>query len=102
MFNRFVYKNTVAHHNVLRRMFAPTEPFTVSGIEDQAILHAKHHYELQGETFHLARYADKDGLIAKGFRLAHYPGTRREIWIVPPLHPQSEHVVMLGPKSGRV
>ena len=72
----------------------PEPPFMVSGIENADIQMLKEHYAKDGFELMLPRFHDKDSLIARGFPVAYYPGTHREVWVMNVLG-QADHIAML-------
>src|SRR5437867_685580 len=54
------------------------------------------HYKVQGEEPVLRLFESRDVRLAEGYRLAYYPGTRREVWAG--YHAgRYEHLLMLRP-----
>ena len=91
-------QNRVAHRAELRTMFMGEEAFKFSRINDPEFERVIRHYQEEGEELSSPRFHDKDSCLARGYRIAYYPGTRREIWVG--FHAgQFEHIAMLEPKT---
>jgi predicted HTH transcriptional regulator len=90
-------KNTVALREDLKRMFVGDTPFKISKLDDRVLREISNHYKEIGRETRLPRYVDRDSLLAQGYELATYPGTRREIW-VGAIGDRYEHILLLKPK----
>ncbi len=78
---------------------ADAEPFRIPNMDDETLKSIIQQYKEQGlETF-LPLLEEKDVRLARGCRVAHYPGTRREIW-VGYYAGRYEHILMIRPGSG--
>jgi hypothetical protein len=74
-------KNTIASRDELERMFKSPEPFLVS-IRDRVTLEeVKQHYRNIGCEPEEVSIIRKDVYMARGWKMAPYPGTRRELQI---------------------
>lgn len=91
-------KNTVALHEDLKRMFVGETPFKIAKLNDPSLKAISEHYEKQGRKTTLPRFGDRDSLLAQGYDLATYPGTRREVW-VGAAGDHHEHILLLKPKT---
>ncbi|MEW6355598.1 MAG: ATP-binding protein [Planctomycetota bacterium] len=91
-------QNQIALHTELGRMFRGPEPFKINSMGDQVFTDIVcPRYKQQGEEVVLPLMAEKDAKLVSGFRIAHYPGTRREIWVG--FHNgQYGHIAMLKPR----
>ena len=92
-------KNTIALREDLKRMFFGETPFKISKLDDRVLKEIANHYKQLGRETRLPRFADRDSLLAQGYELATYPGTRREIW-VGAVGDRHEHILLLKPKAG--
>ena len=89
-------QNDVAGYDDLKNMFATPEPFCVGRLDDAELERVKQVYHDNGEDTTLVPMYKKDSLLAQGYRLAYYPGSRREIWVG--YHAGGyEHILMFKP-----
>ena len=86
--------NAVAHRDELERMITMKTPFTFFQSDDSVLLDVINKLEKEGWIVNLPRLQEKDSKLAQGYKLAYYPGTRREIW-VGYWNGQYEHILML-------
>lgn len=87
-------KNTVAHRADLQRMFLGEEPFKIATLNDPEMQRISDHYKQHGLELVLPLMAEKDSRLARGYQLAYYPKSRREVWVG--YHRgQYEHILML-------
>jgi len=78
---------------------ADAEPFRIPNMSDETLKSIIQHYKEQGLEPCLPLFEEKDVRLASGCRVAHYPGTRREIWVG--YHAgRYEHILMIKPESG--
>ncbi len=91
-------KNTVALRNDLQRMFLGETPFKIARLNDPVLKQIDEHYRKQGRQTTLPRLSDRDSLLAQGYELAIYPGTRREVW-VGAVGDRYEHILLVKPKG---
>jgi len=89
-------KNTVAFQQDLKKMIQGDTPFKISTLGDPILKKITEHYSKLGKITVLPRYSDKDSYLARGYELATYPGTRREIW-VGAVGDRYEHILFLKP-----
>jgi hypothetical protein len=72
-------QNGIAHRAELRNMILGETPWIASRTDDPELLRALAFY---GEgSCGLAQFERKDSELARGYQVAHYPGTRREMWV---------------------
>lgn len=90
-------KNTIAHYEDLRRMFSGHEPFKVARLTDPVMDQIRAYYGGKGLDVALPRMSEKDSRLARGYLLAFYPNTRREVW-VGEHRGQYEHILMIKPR----
>ena len=93
-------KNTVALHEDLKRMFIGETPFKIATLNDPILKVISEHYKKQGRKTGLPLLGDRDSLLQRGYELATYPSTRREVW-VGAVGDRYEHILLLKPKTGR-
>jgi hypothetical protein len=91
-------KNTVALRGDLQRMFLGETPFKIASLNDPTLKEINDHYRRQGRETTLPRFAERDSRLARGYEVATYPGTRREVW-VGALGDRYEHILLLKPKG---
>ena len=89
-------KNTVALHQDLKKMFLGETPFKISKLNDPVLNKVIEHYGAMGKECALPRFSDKDSCLARGYELATYPGTRREVW-VGAVGDKYDHILFLKP-----
>ncbi len=76
------------------------EPFRIPSLNDPELKHVVASFKERGEECCLPLIEEKDTRIVRGYRVAHYPGTQREIWVG--YHAgRYEHLLMLKPRRGR-
>ena len=90
-------KNTVALREDLKRMFLGETPFKIARLNDPVLKEISEYYEKQGRRTTLPRFGDRDSLLAQGYEVATYPGTRREVW-VGAVGDHHEHILLLKPE----
>lgn len=73
--------NCIAHYAELKSMFFGEQPFRVLRADDPELLRVHEFYDQQGFQVSYPRLGDKDPRLARGYSIAYYPGTRREILI---------------------
>lgn len=91
-------KNTVALQPELRRMIRGDVPFKISKLSDPVLKRVEADYRKLGRQTTLPLLNQKDSLLAQGYELAVYPGTRREIW-VGAIGDRYQHILLLKPKK---
>jgi len=91
-------KNSIALHSDLQRIFEGEKPFKISRLKDPVLDKVKLHYKNQGREVSLPLFGRKDSLLAQGYEIATYPGTRREVW-AGELGNLYEHILLLKPKK---
>jgi hypothetical protein len=89
-------QNGVALRGDLQLMLAPAEPFKIRRTTDPTLDRIIGEYRAMGETPTLPSLGDRDSLLAQGYRLALFPGSRREVW-VGEVDGRYEHLLMLTP-----
>lgn len=89
-------KNTVALSDDLRRIFLGEKPFKISQLNDLVLKKVCEHHAAQGRDTTLRLLSERDSLLAQGYDLATYPGTRREVW-VGAVGDRYEHILLLKP-----
>lgn len=72
-------RNTLAGHDDLTRMFSPPEPLRTTEVDGALVRQAKDVWEPQGWDLVWPTLDQRDEKLADGWRLAHAPGSRREI-----------------------
>jgi hypothetical protein len=87
-------KNTVALHDDLVRMVKGEQPFCFDSSMDEKFKELLVQLKTEGQEPVIPRVGQKDSYLSQGYRIAHYPNTRREIW-VGELHGRYEGIVML-------
>jgi predicted HTH transcriptional regulator len=93
-------KNSIALHEELGEMFRGQEPIQSDEFDGEIVKKAKKLYEAQGYQISMAGLYRKHDMLAKGYKIAHYPGTRREIWVGYNHSKRDfEHILMLKPKK---
>ena len=76
---------------------ADTESFRIPTMSDSTLDSIVDHYKKQGLETSLPLLEEKDVRLAKGYHLAYYPGTYREVWVG--YHAgRYEHILMTKPK----
>lgn len=60
---------------------ADAEPFRIPNMRDETLTSIMQQYKEQGLKTFLPRFEEKDVRLARGCRVAYYPGTRREVWV---------------------
>jgi hypothetical protein len=72
------------------------EPFRIPNMSDETFESIVRQYREQGLETCLPRLEEKDVRLARGYRVAYYPGTRREVWVG--FHAgRYEHILMIKP-----
>jgi hypothetical protein len=89
-------KNTVALYQDLKKIFVGETAFKISKLNDPVLQKVTEHYKGMGKECVLPRFSDKDSYLARGYELATYPGTRREVW-VGAVGDKYEHILFLKP-----
>lgn len=78
---------------------ADSEPFRIPKMGDETLKSIVQQYKDQGLETSLPLFEDKDVRLARGYRLAYFPGTRREVWVG--YHAgRYQHILMIKPGSG--
>jgi hypothetical protein len=72
------------------------EPFRIPNLGDAALEDVIAHYKAQGEEPVLPLMEERDVRAAKGYSVAYYPGTYREVW-VGFTGSRYEHLLMIKP-----
>jgi hypothetical protein len=57
------------------------EPFRIPNINDAARADVAAFYRAKDEETVLPRMEERDVRLARGYTVAYYPGTRREVWV---------------------
>jgi hypothetical protein len=94
---RYGTRNGVAGLKELRELFKPNEPFRIGNLNDPVVNEITAAYRAAGEEMAFKRFSDRDALLTRGWRIACYPGTRREVHTVD-FQGHIEHVAMLKPR----
>jgi len=77
---------------------ADTEPFRIPKMSDSTLNSIVEYYKQKALETVLPRFEEKDVRLAKGYHIAHYPETHREVWVG--YHAgRYEHILMTKPKS---
>jgi len=71
------------------------EAFKVETFRSPLLRQMEDYFEEQGEAVAYPRLSEKGEYLAKGFRIAHKPGTRQEVLIT---YSGGDHIMMLKPK----
>lgn len=75
---------------------ADTEPFRIPKMGDPTLDSIVEHYKTQGLETVLPLLEEKDVRLARGFHIAYYPGSHREVWVG--YHAgRYEHILMIKP-----
>jgi hypothetical protein len=75
---------------------ANTEPFRIPKMGDSTLDSIVEYYKNQGLELAFPLFEEKDVRLAKGYRVAHYPETHREVWVG--FHGgRYEHILMIKP-----
>jgi len=78
---------------------ADAEPFRIPKMNDETLKSIVQQYKEQGLETSLPLLEEKDVRLARGYRMAYYPGTRREVWVG--YHGgRYEHILMIKPGPG--
>lgn len=91
-------KNTVALKTELSAMFQSIEPFKIGTLRDPSLKMVTDFYSEQGRNTSLPRLSDRDSCLARGYELAYYPGTNREVWCGES-DGRYEHILLLKPSA---
>lgn len=91
-------QNNIALHSDLQMIFEGEKPFKISKMRDPILDKATSYYKNQGREATLPLIGRKDSLLAQGYEIATYPGTRREI-LVGQVGSRYEHILLLKPKK---
>lgn len=89
-------RNDIALHADLKRLFREDKPIQFSRLHDAALKKIVKHYRDIGRTVKFPLIEQRELLLAKGYELATYPGTHREI-VVGDGTP--EHIALLEPSG---
>ena len=89
-------RNCVAHYEDLKDMFFRHTPLKAKRLGSQLEQDVRKHYESSGCTVIGASLSDKDNKLREGYKVAHYPRTRREVWFGEH-NGQYQHILMLEP-----
>lgn len=77
---------------------ADTEPFRIPKMGDLTLKSIVEQYKKQGLETVLPLLEEKDVRLARGYRIAYYPGTHREVWVG--YHAgRYEHILMTKPET---
>ena len=77
---------------------ADTEPFRIPKMDDLTLKSVVEQYKKQGLEAVLPLLEEKDVRLAKGYHIAYYPGTHREVWVG--YHAgRYEHILMTKPET---
>jgi predicted HTH transcriptional regulator len=91
-------QNNIALHSDLLAILKGEEPLKISRLNDPVLVEVKNHYKDIGREATLPLFERRDSLLAQGYEVATYPGTRREIWVG--YHGNRyEHILLLKPKK---
>lgn len=90
-------QNCIALHSDLQMMFKGEIPFKIPNLNDPELDKVKRYYKNQGREASLPLIGRKDSLLAQGYEIATYPGTRREIWAGQQGR-RYEHILLLKPE----
>lgn len=90
-------KNTVALREDLRRMILGDVPFKIARMNDPVMKELEAHYRALGRELSLPLLTNRDSCLSRGYELAMYPGTRREVW-VGAVGDRYEHILLLKPR----
>lgn len=91
-------QNSIALHSDLQMMLKGEMPFKISKLKDPVLDNVTRYYRNQGREVTLPLIGRKDSLLAQGYEIATYPGTRREIW-VGQAGGRYGHILLLKPKK---
>lgn len=91
-------QNDVALHDDLRVMFDREKPIKIARLNDAQVTKVKNYYKEQGREVVAPLLAERDKYLVQGYKIAVYPGTRREIWVGMLGLDRFEHVLLLEPK----
>ena len=91
--------NDVAGHDDLKEMFTAPEPFGIHLLNDPVLNQVIQQLSNQGVEASLQLMPKKDSLLAQGYKLAYYPGTRREVHAGHHFG-RYEHILMIKPTPG--
>jgi len=91
-------QNNIALHSDLQMMFRGEIPFKISKLKDPVLEKVKRYYNGRDREVSLPLIGRKDSLLAQGYEIATYPGTRREIWVGQHGN-RYEHILLLKPKK---
>lgn len=91
-------KNTVALYGDLKGMFQGIEPFKMEHVSGPTFEKLKQFYEVKGYEVILPSLAGKDEYLTRGFEIAYYPNSWREIW-AGYHNGEFEHIMMLRPRN---
>jgi hypothetical protein len=75
-------QNRVAGPEVLKLLFEPPKPFRIGNLNDPVVTTLAEHFRESGDELVFKRYTDKDALLTRGWRVAQFPGTHRDIQVV--------------------
>jgi len=92
-------QNRIALHDDLREMFMGEEPIKIAMLGDPMVTEVRDHYRSLGREVPAVALAERDKYLLKGYEIAAYPGTRREIWVGMKAGNQWELILLLKPKS---
>jgi hypothetical protein len=89
-------KNTIARRSDLRMMFLGEEAFKITKLDDPVFQEIEAFYKQQGLEPICRPLANKDSYLARGYQLAYYPKSRKEVWVG---HHRGEYeqILMLKP-----
>jgi hypothetical protein len=72
------------------------EPFRIPNISDSTLEDVVAFYKTKGDETVLPRMEEKPVKLAGGYGIAHFPGTRREVWVGFTGN-RYEHLLMIKP-----
>ncbi len=87
--------NRPALRSDLEHLLRPTEPMCADRSDSRLVQETSAHYAASGLEACLPRLSDKGNKLVEGYRIAFYPGSRREVWV------GNSHVLMLRPSGPR-
>ena len=94
-------KNTVAFFDDLKNMFHSPKPFiiTYGQKNGKVYIDVKNHYKDRGYELIQLPLARRDISLLEGYKIAYYPGTRREIQVEEPQSKDSYDILMMKMKN---
>lgn len=92
-------QNNIALCEDLRAIFEGERPIKIAKLNDPEIEIVKRHYKDQGRDVTLPLLEERDKYLVRGYEIATYPGTRREIWAGLVGSNRFQHILLLTPKK---